>query len=97
MKIVVLTRLFESVPESDTLVVDLDLCSSNEELSFRKEIEDCLSNREEFLEKPSKSTLDIVCGVNSISYRKLNFLGGDKWYKSIPVNGTICYGPTICI
>lgn len=89
MKIVVVGRYFSSVPETDTLVLDLDLCSTPEELKFREEIEKC---EDEYLEDASQETLDIMCGVNHDSFTKLNFLKGSK---PVSVNGTISYGPTV--
>lgn len=97
MNIVVLTRYFESVPESDVIIADLDLCSTPEELVFKSEIENCLSNRNEYLENPSNETLDILSGRNSMSFSKINFSSGPNWNKPTPVNGTICYGPIVCM
>jgi hypothetical protein len=89
MKIVVVGRYFSSVPETDALVLDLDLCSTPEELKFREEIEKC---EDEYLEDASQETLDIMRGVNYDSFMKLNFLKGSK---PVSVNGTISYGPTV--
>jgi hypothetical protein len=92
MKIVVLGRriiCFSSVPETDTIVVDLDLCSTPEELKFREEIENC---NDEYLEDASQETLDILSGENSDSFMKLNFLKG---FTPVSVNGTISYGPIV--
>ena len=98
MNIIVLTRLFESVPESDCLIIDFDLCSTPEELIFRKEIEDALNNGDEYIENPSRETKDIMSGGNQGSFSKLNFCGGPNWMKPTSIgSGTIQYGPTVCM
>lgn len=101
MKIVLITRYFKSVPESDTVIMDIDRCTTREELIFRNEIEKCISENKDSISNPTEETLNIIVGENTNSFRKLNFLNNMEPY-SINNNGsnsnnTIQYGPTIYI
>ena len=95
MKIVVIRRYFENVPESDSVIFNLDLCTTPDEIKFRDEIDHAISNNIEDIYNPSEETMDILVGKDSNSYRKLNFLNG---MESQDVdNSTIQYGPTVFI
>jgi len=65
--------------DKDSLVMDLDLCSTPEELEFREEIENYIGS--EYIEEASSITKDILIGANLDSYTKLCFLNGKDWYK----------------
>jgi len=89
MKIVAVTRYFENIPQSDFILIDMDKCTTPEEIIFRDEI---LNFKGEHIESPSSETLDILTGHNMDSYTKLNIgMGVHK------INGTIQYGPTVII
>ena len=97
MKIVIVGRHFEDAGRSDSIIVDLDLCTTPDELIFRDEIEKSLLNMRSNvwyynLYDATKESKDIITGSNSTSFRKLNFVTGET-----EVSGTIQYGPVIFI
>jgi len=91
MKIVIVGRHFEDAGRSDSIIVDLDLCTTPDELE--KSLLNMISNVWYYnLYDATKESKDIITGSNSTSFRKLNFVTGET-----EVSGTIQYGPVIFI
>ncbi len=99
MKLIVITRYYDSEPSSDALIFDLDKCSTKEELIFREEIESFEMMTDDGFErrmtKPSEITKRILDGSGSYeeSYLKLNICINHVVVKL--GKGTIQYGPTV--
>jgi hypothetical protein len=91
-QIVMITRYFEHVPESDSVLFDLSKCATSEELQFKNEIEDAMANNKEEIYDASNITKDILTGHNANAYQTLNIGTGKH-----QITGTIEYGPTVFI
>lgn len=99
MRIVVVNRHFETSCHTDSLIIDLDLCSTPEEMIFKSEVEKGILS-DMTVSHPSEESIQILTGGNFKSYSKLNFASRKETNSAdyrVKVHGTIEYGPTFWI
>ena len=86
-QIVMIERYFQHVPESSSVLFDLNKCETQDELEFREEI----LTAGESLYDPSEITKSILCGDDYEQFNRISISGKTE------INGTIEYGPVVYI